>query len=210
MSLAPRYGDTPLPFEEIDALLPSVRDVLDEPIRKADVYAIEQAIQEEVTEDLLTEVIDGTLGVDDLLSADFAIGVHQRLYGEVWIWAGAYRRYLLNIGVDPEQVQVQLRESFATLQYRWNIARNISARELGIAAHAELVRVHPFVDGNGRASRLLGDLVFIAAQGGVQVEMYDWDLDKKRYIALLREYDAHRDVSALAEFVAVRPLDDPA
>lgn len=195
-----------MPFEEIDALLPSVRDVLDEPIRKADVYAIEQAIQEEVTEDLLTEVINGTLGVDDLLNADFAIGLHQRLYGKVWAWAGSYRRHLLNIGVDPEQVQVQLRESFPTLQYRWNIARNVSAGELGIAAHAELVRVHPFVDGNGRTSRLLGDLVFVAVQRGSQLEMYDWELDKERYIALLREYDASRDATPLANFVAVRPL----
>ncbi|MFF5083844.1 Fic family protein [Actinoplanes sp. NPDC000266] len=36
-------------------------------------------------------------------------------------------------------------------------------RELGIAAHAEIVRIRPFADGNGRSTRLLADLVFIAA-----------------------------------------------
>jgi len=48
--------------------------------------------------------------------------------------------------------------------------------------------------------------VFIAAQDGEALEQYDWDLDKARYIALLREYDAHRDPRELAAFVSTRPL----
>ena len=37
-------------------------------------------------------------------------------------------------------------------------------------------------------------------------DLYDWDLDKPRYIALLREYDRHRDPRELADFIGVRPL----
>ena len=55
--------------------------------------------------------------------------------------------------------------------------------------HAETVRIHPFIDGNGRTTRLLADLVFLAAQGDESLESYDWAVDKDRYIALLREYD---------------------
>ena len=33
----------------------------------------------------------------------------------------------------------------------------------------------------------------VAAQDGDVLEQYDWELDKPRYIALLRQYDLHRD-----------------
>jgi Fic family protein len=52
--------------------------------------------------------------------------------------------------------------------------------------HAETVRIHGFVDGNGRTTRLLADLVFLAAQDAEAIGTYDWDIDKRRYIALLR------------------------
>lgn len=50
MSLDPGYGETPLPFDELDALLPKVRDSLPEPITRAAVYDLEQSVQEEVVE----------------------------------------------------------------------------------------------------------------------------------------------------------------
>lgn len=65
--------------------------------------------------------------------------------------------------------------------------------QLGIAVHAETMRIHGFVDGNGRVTRLLADLVFFAAQDPeALVEEYDWGIDKREYIALLRQYDAPR------------------
>jgi hypothetical protein len=36
---------------------------------------------------------------------------------------------------------------------------------------------------------------------------YDWELDKTRYIELLRAYDAQRDVADLAAFVNVEPIE---
>lgn len=82
-----------------------------------------------------------------------------------------------------------------------------TARELGIALHAEGVRVHPFTDGNGRATRLHADLVFIAAQHPPK-HQYDWDVDKGRYVELLRDFDRHPDVTALAAFIKIRALED--
>lgn len=56
--------------------------------------------------------------------------------------------------------------------------------------HAETVRMHSFVDGNGRSTRLVADLVFLVAQDAEAVaEMYDWRINKREYIALLREHD---------------------
>lgn len=208
MALAPGYGETPVPDDDLEALLPAVVEVLDEPISKAAVYDLEQAVFREVGEELLAAVIDGSFALEDLLSDHFLRQVHRRLYGDIWKWAGVFRRRELNIGVAPEQIAVELRGSLETIEYRWGQMEDWTARELGIVAHAETVRIHPFADGNGRATRLLADLVFAAAQeAGGALELYDWDMDKHSYIDLLRQYDEHRDPRDLAAFIGTRPLE---
>jgi fido (protein-threonine AMPylation protein) len=206
MSLTPGYGETPVPDDELDALLPAVRELLDEPVTKAAVYDLEQAIQEEAAEELLTSVLAGGVILDDLLTDHFARDLHLRLYGDIWTWAGTFRKRELNIGIAPEQIAVELRASIDTIRYRWQHTEDWTPRELGIAVHAETVRIHPFTDGNGRTTRLLADLVFVAAQDTDVPEVYDWQLDKSRYIVLLRQYDRHRDSRELAEFIGTRPL----
>jgi fido (protein-threonine AMPylation protein) len=101
---------------------------------------------------------------------------------------------------------VELRGSLDTIRYRWQHTNDWTPRHLGIAVHAETVRIHPFTDGNGRTTRLLADLVLAAAQDGDAPELFDWAVDKSRYIDLLRRYDAHRDVGELAAFVGTAPL----
>ncbi|MFE3447183.1 Fic family protein [Nocardia sp. NPDC059180] len=169
-------------------------------------YDLEQAVQEEVTEELVLGVIDGTPSLDDLLTDHFLRDLHRRLYGDIWTWAGAFRRRELNIGVAPEQIAVELRGSLETICYRWHHTNDWTPRQLGIAAHAETVRIHPFTDGNGRTTRLLADLVFIATQDSELPEMYDWEIDKRTYIELLRKYDVHRDPCELAALVGTKPL----
>jgi fido (protein-threonine AMPylation protein) len=151
MPLTPGYGETPLPAGELSALLPQVVEVLDKPIRMADVYDLEQAVQ--------------------------------------------------------EQVAVELRNAIDNIRHRWSQTNDWTPRELGMVVHAETVRVHPFADGNGRTTRLLADLAFIAAQGQAEY-CYDWDVDKMRYIDLLRAFDVHRDARELAAFVGVQPIGD--
>ncbi|PJJ63876.1 Fic family protein [Compostimonas suwonensis] len=133
----------------------------------------------------------------------------KKLYGDLWTWAGRYRTRDLNLGVDPARIAVELRGSLDNIRYRWEHTDDWTPRELGIAVHAETVRFHGFVDGNGRSTRLLADLVLLAAQDAEAIaETYDWRIDKKAYIALLREYDLTRDPKPLAAFVPVRRLDD--
>lgn len=207
MSLTPGYGETPLPDDELEALLPRIAELLGTPITRAAVYDLEQGVQEQVTEELLTAALDGALGLEELLQDHFLRDLHARLYSEIWTWGGAWRRRELNIGVAPEQVAVDLRNSLDTIRYRWQHTTDWTSRELGIAVHAETVRIHPFTDGNGRATRLLADLVFTAAQDSDQVLQYDWNVDKKRYVALLRDYDGHRNVRELADFITVRAIE---
>jgi fido (protein-threonine AMPylation protein) len=207
MSLTPGYGETPLPDDELEALLPEIVDLLGRPITKAAVYDLEQGVQEQVAEELLTAAIEGALGLDELVNDYFLRDLHARLYRGIWTWAGVWRRHELNIGVAPEQVAVELRDSLDTIRYRWEHTTDWTPRQLGIAVHAEAVRVHPFTDGNGRTTRLLADLVFIAAQAPDLALLYDWNVDKRPYVDLLRDYDRHRNVRELADFIQVRPVE---
>lgn len=61
MNLTPGYGETPLPKDEIVALLPAAREALGEPFTRAAVHDFEQAIQEKIADEMLTLVLKGSL-----------------------------------------------------------------------------------------------------------------------------------------------------
>ena len=114
-----------------------------------------------------------------------------------------------HIGIAPENIAVEMRNALENLRYQWEHQTGIDARTLGIAVRAALVRVHPFVDGNGRVTRLLADLVYLAGQTGWEPsQAYDWEIDRATYIRLLGEYDLTRDPRAFAEFIPVVNLED--
>lgn len=206
MPLTPGYGDTLLPHDELTTLLPEVLDVLDKPITRAAIYDLEQGLQDQVFGELTPAALDGSLPIDKLLSDYFVRDLHTRMFSPVWNWAGRWRRLELNIGVAPEQIAVELRSTLDTIAYRWEHTDDWTPRQLGIVVHAETVRIHPFVDGNGRTTRFLADLVFAAVQNPTELQ-YDWELDTTRYIELLRAYDGHREVADLAAFVGVEPIE---
>ncbi|MEZ0051987.1 fido (protein-threonine AMPylation protein) [Mycobacterium sp. MAA66] len=206
MPLAPGYGETPLPHDELTALNPSIVGILDVPITRAAVYDLEQGIQDQVSEELITAAIEGSLLLDELLSDYFVRDLHSSLYGDIWVWAGRLRQHEVNIGVAPEQIAVELRSTLDNIRYRWERTDDFTPRVLGVTVHAETVRIHPFVDGNGRTTRLLADLVYIAAQERVDFQ-YDWDIGKTRYIELLREFDVRRNADQLAHFIGVQPIE---
>ena len=183
-------------------LLPEVVVVLGEPVTRAAVYDLEQGLQDRVTDELMPAAVDGSLSLDEILSDYFVRDLHVRLFGPVWNWVGRWRRTEVNLGVAPEQIAVELRNALDAIAYRWDHTDDWTPRQLGIVVHAETVRIHPFADGNGRTTRLLADLVFAAVQDPTEVQ-YEWDLDKTRYIELLRAYDQNPDVADLATFVGV-------
>lgn len=111
-------------------------------------------------------------------------------------------------GTASRRASDELRATLDTILWRWRNSHDWTPRQLGVAVHAETVRIHPFVDGNGRTTRLLADLVFAAGQDPTE-QQYDWDLDKTPYIGLLRAFDQHRDVTDLAAFVAVEQIEQP-
>ena len=49
---------------------------------------------------------------DDILNEKFLRQLHRRLFGNVWKWAGKFRKSDKNIGVDRLEVSVCLRNLF--------------------------------------------------------------------------------------------------
>lgn len=209
MALEPDYGETLVSEEEAEALTDAAREILGDPIRKADLYDLEQQIQDEVADEWWATLLNGDVPVRDLLDDHFVRELHRRLYAPVWRWGGRQRSLETNIGIAPEHIAVEMRMALDDLAYQWDHQTGVDARMLGIAVHAGLVHIHPFVDGNGRVTRLLADLVFLAAQTGMEPLLgYDWEIDRQTYIQLLREYDRTRDPTALAGFVPVVSLEE--
>lgn len=206
MPLTPGYGETLVDDDDESSLTPLARELLGGTVAKAAIYDLEQGIQEQLTEERFEATLAGETRLDELLTDHYLRDLHRALYRDIWMWAGQFRIRELNIGIPPEQIAVSVRSSMDSIAFRWSKSADWTPRELGIAVHAECVRIHPFVDGNGRSTRLLADLVFLAAQEGDTPLRYDWNVDKTRYIELLRQYDQHRQPEELATFINVVAL----
>ena len=141
----------------------------------------------------------------DVLSEAFVLELHKRLFGSVWKWAGIFRRTEKNIGVDPIQVAIQLRQLLDDARY-WVERGTYSPKELAARFHHKMVSIHPFANGNGRHARIMADAVLtkllnepaIDWAGGYRLEAMNER--RNQYIEALRAADRH-DFSALLKFL---------
>ncbi len=141
----------------------------------------------------------------EVLTEGFVCDLHEKLFGKVWKWAGSFRRTEKNIGVDPIQIAIQLRQLLDDARY-WIENDTYPPKELAARFHHKLVYIHPFPNGNGRHSRIMADAVLtklmdesaIDWAGGYKLEKMNERRDQ--YIAALRSADTH-DFDALFEFV---------
>jgi len=141
----------------------------------------------------------------DILSEGFTRDLHKRLFGQVWKWAGTFRKTEKNIGVDPIQIAIQLRQLLDDTRY-WIEHETYPSIELAARFHHKLVLIHPFPNGNGRHARIMADAILtkfmdapaIDWAGGYKLENMSERRDQ--YIAALRAADKH-DFSKLFEFV---------
>ncbi len=138
----------------------------------------------------------------NLLTEEFLRQLHKRLFGDVWAWAGGFRRTEQNIGIEPTRIPVELRTAFDDARY-WIDHETFPLDEIAVRLHHRLVAIHPFPNGNGRTTRLMADLVAVrlgreAFTWGRQ-NLTDLSETRTRYIAALRAADNH-DIEPLLEF----------
>ncbi len=94
----------------------------------------------------------------DILTEDFVKRVHKKMYGDVWAWAGEFRKTNKNLGVNWPLVAMQLRQLLQDCTY-WIDQGTYPADEAAVRFKHRLVSIHCFSNGNGRHSRLMADIV---------------------------------------------------
>ena len=141
----------------------------------------------------------------DVLSEAFVCELHKKLFGSVWLWAGTFRRTEKDIGVDPIQVAIQLRQLLDDAKYCVE-HETYEPKELAARFHHKLVYIHPFPNGNGRHARIMADAILTKLLNEPAI---DWAgnyrleaMNERRneYIAALRAADGH-EFSPLLKFV---------
>lgn len=138
----------------------------------------------------------------DILTDAFVKRLHGRMFGDVWAWAGNYRRTERNIGVDPIHIPIELRMALDDARYQIEHGA-YPPDEIAVRLHHRLVAIHPFPNGNGRTTRLMADLLAIR----LEQEPFTWGRvsltnvseTRAQYIAALIAAD-NNDIGPLLDF----------
>jgi Fic-DOC domain mobile mystery protein B len=143
-----------------------------------------------------------------VLTDAFTLELHRRLFGAVWRWGGQIRHTEKNIGVDPMQIEVQLRSCIDDARY-WYEHETFSPLEAAARFHHRLTFIHPFPNGNGRHARIMADTML---EKIYRVPRIDWrsadNLQasgerRTQYIAALKAAD-NENYAPLLAFAGIR------
>jgi Fic-DOC domain mobile mystery protein B len=129
--------------------------------------------------------------------------LHEKMFEDVWRWAGQFRRTEKNIGVPWLQIATAL----------FNLCEDVKTQvkhhsytldERAARFHHRLVQIHPFSNGNGRHARLATD-IFLTSCGSPEFSwgertFHDPLVVRSRYIESLRAADKG-DLTLLMTFV---------
>jgi len=176
-------GQTPLNEEEKEGLLIksiTTHGELDEyeqlNIEKAMQWIMRQKVKKET-----------------LLTEKFIKALHKRMLGDVWRWAGEFRKSEKNIGVSWIKIGMELKVLIDDTLY-WINNETYSPDEIAIRFKHRLVNIHCFPNGNGRHSRIMADIII---ESVFNYPVFSWnhsnmvkaDETRKLYIAAIREGD---------------------
>lgn len=140
----------------------------------------------------------------NILSEDFICLLHKRMFGNVWKWAGTFRKSEKNIGTPWVQIAVELK-MLCDDANAWLEFNTYSPDEFAARFHHRLVYIHPFANGNGRHARLMADLIL---EKLFKSKPFTWGKavltkqgkSRSAYIKALKAADRH-DYSFLMQFV---------
>lgn len=141
-------GSTPLDQNERQELIPD--------------YISTQAELNQIEQENIADafVWAGQQNLDDLLTATFLLKLHEKMFNQVWRWAGQMRKSNKNIGVMKEYILNDLSRLLGDTKF-WIENKTYPPDELAARFHHRLVQIHIFPNGNGRHARLATDLLLI-------------------------------------------------
>jgi Fic-DOC domain mobile mystery protein B len=141
-------GQTPIDEDEKEGLLiPTISTRGD--LNEFEQVNIQQAIE---------WTIKDRFKMEEILTENFLLLVHRKMFGEVWEWAGRKRKTNKNIGVDKYEISSEIKKAIQDCRY-WIDNKTFSADEIAIRFSHRIVQIHIFPNGNGRHSRLVADIL---------------------------------------------------
>ena len=140
----------------------------------------------------------------DILNESFMKLFHNKMFCNVWKWAGKFRRSDKNIGVPWHRISIDLKLLCDDTQY-WIDHHTFSEDEIAARLHHRLVSIHLFPNGNGRHARLMADILLKYVFDKNRFTWGKADLiksgkDRKKYIESLKAADKE-DYALLMQFV---------
>ncbi len=148
-----------------------------------------------------------------LWRASFLTGLHREIFGDHFPQqSGALRLVEANYGVRaavaPEHIPSLLQQLILDIQEALRVALKFSGfterffEHVFLTAatqHAEMIRIHPFVDGNGRWARLATSLYLYDC--GLDCGTIIFARDRKRYVDAIHRAQDTREPGDLANML---------
>lgn len=147
--------------------------------------------------------IHTSLKPENILTEKFIKNLHKKMYGDVWKWAGEFRRTEKNIGIPWTIIGLELKKLLDDTNY-WINNKTFSPEEIAIRFKHRIVSIHCFPNGNGRHSRMMADIIMESIFGQ---EIFSWHQSnmvrankiRREYIRALKEAD-NGNIKELIEF----------
>ena len=186
-------GQTPLEEEEKDGL--KIKSITTQgELDEFEQLNIEKAVEWTIRTNLKSE---------NILKEKFVKDLHKKMYGDVWKWAGEFRRTEKNIGIPCIKIGLELKNLLDDTKY-WIENKTFSPEEIAIKFKHRIVSIHCFPNGNGRHSRMMADIIMESIFGN---EIFSWHQSimvkaneiRKEYINALKEAD-NGNIKPLIEF----------
>lgn len=197
------YGSTPVSPEDEHGFVEGFKTKM-----KAELDQVEIDALLEVFSDAAAGIAADEIGPEQLRDPAFLVELHRKALSGIWSWAGKIRDQRLvhwrRQGADRRRVAKFMDDLSAWLRNDW-----FSDHDIALRAHHRLTWIHPFLDVNGRLSRLYADLVlvYLTEKPTLVIDWRQGKTDKPAYVAALRHADiAAGDVAMLRKMLPTQVL----
>lgn len=143
------------------------------------------------------------ISLANILTENFVRNLHKRMFEDIWRWAGIFRTSNKNLGVDWQEIHVEVRKLLDDCRY-WIDHNVFGEDEIAVRFSHRIVTIHPFANGNGRHSRLIGDILIDHGLGRPpftwgSVNLTEKGAARSAYLHALRQADEN-DYTELIAF----------